>query len=141
MAAYLQWQKDNDPTRLTDTEAHISDTIQKLLSMPGTNVPSHIEPEYLKRFKHLYGWLGFHCRVSDCRRALKLYKSAQERNHHEITHNRAYQCTDCSSVPNGFKTIDSLRKHREKYHMKPEDFKLPNSLVKVNSQFLNVIDI
>ena len=131
MVAYLQWQRDNDPTRLTDTEAHISDTIQRLLSIPATNVPPHLEPECLKRFKHLYSWHGFRCRMPNCKRSLKLYGSAQERVNHEMTHDRAYKCTDCNSVSNGFKSISALRKHREKYHMKPEDFGLPSHLVNI----------
>ena len=137
--AFVQWQKENDPTRLFDTEALISEVIEKLLSISAANLLPHFEPEHLKRFKYLYGWLGLRCRLSDCRGALKLYRNSKERLNHEITHTRAYQCTDCGS--NGFKSTSALRKHREKYHMKPEDFNLPDSLVDISCLSLNIIDV
>ncbi|KAL8792044.1 MAG: hypothetical protein Q9195_005385 [Heterodermia aff. obscurata] len=84
--------------------------------------------EQLERFKRIYGWLGFHCRMSNCRRAYKLYRTEQERLDHERTHSRVYTCSYCNSAPNGFKLMSGLRKHEEKYHMKLEDFKLPDSL-------------
>ena len=139
MVVYFQWQKENDPTRLSETEAHISDAIQILLSIQATDLPSLFELEHLKRFKHLYGWLGLRCRLSNCRKALKLYRTARERLDHETTHTQAYKCTDCGS--NVFKSTSALRKHREKYHMKPEDFNLPDSLVYSSYLSLNMIDV
>ena len=79
--------------------------------------------------------------MPDCKRTLKLYDSAEGRFNHEMTHDRTYKCTDCKSVPNGFKSINALRKHREKYHMKPEDFGLPSHLVNITGKYLNMSNI
>ena len=129
LTALVQWQEKNDPTMLTQLEACNSTTIQRLLSLSITHVHSYLEPAKLQRFQRLYGWLGLRCRVLNCKGALKLYKTDKERQSHEETHTRTYSCTDCNSVPRGFKSARALRNHRETYHMKPEDFDVPQSLV------------
>ena len=128
-SAHVAWRKENDPTCLTFVETRISDATQKLLATPADQLPAHLDVESFQRFKRLYGWLGFGCRSSRCRNTNKLYGTDQERQQHEKSHIRSLRCTDCNSVPRGFKSASALRKHRESYHMKPEDFDIPHTLV------------
>ena len=128
-SAHFAWRKDNDPTCLTFIETRISNATQKLLAAPADQLPAHLDLERYQRFKRLYGWLGFRCRSSRCRNTNKLYGTDQERQQHEKSHIRSFKCTDCNSVPGGFKSASALRKHRESYHMKAQDFDIPESLV------------
>ena len=91
----------------------------------------HLAASQVQQFKRLYGSLGLRCRLSDCRKVARLYKSQPERSKHEKTHRRVHMCADCNVKPGGFKTASALRKHREAYHMKPQDFQVPDSLVSV----------
>ena len=49
---------------------------------------------------------------------------------HEKSHRQTHKCIDCDIKPCGFNSASALRKHRETYHMKPEDFTVPESLVR-----------
>ena len=128
-SAHVAWREENDPTCLTFVETRISDATQKLLATPVDQLPAHLKVERFQRFKRLYGWLGFGCRSSRCRNTNRLYGTDQERQQHEKSHIRGFRCTECNSVPGGFRSASALRKHRESYHMRPEDFDIPHALV------------
>lgn len=127
--AHFAWRKEHDPTSLSFVEGQVSDAIQELLATSADRLPAHLDLERFQRFKRLYGWLGFRCRSSKCRNTNKVYTTDAQRQHHEKAHSRIFKCADCNSIPKGFKSTTALRKHRESYHMKPEDFIIPQSLV------------
>ena len=92
-------------------------------------MPSHLNGADLRRFKQIYGLMGFRCRNSNCRTTPKFYKTDQERKTHEESHRKSYNCMDCDERPGGFSSASALRKHRETYHAKPEDFEVPRAVV------------
>ena len=126
---HTQWRIDHDPTHLTQVGNLISNAIHKLLAIPPENVPFHLDGADLRRFKQIYGLMGYRCRNSHCRSVSKFYKTDQDRVTHEKSHRKSYNCTDCNVKPGGFSSPSALRKHRETYHAKPEDFEVPSYIV------------
>lgn len=118
----LEWHHKHDPTYLSYVEARVSSIIHKLHGLRDSDIPSHISVEELHRFKRLYNALGFHCRYLICN---AVFPTEEQRQQHESTHIRWYKCLDCDFSARGFTSCVKLRKHREKYHMVPEDFDTP----------------
>lgn len=118
----LEWYHTHDPTYLSYVEARVSSIIHKLHGMRDSDIPSHISVEELHRFKRLYNALGFHCRYLICN---AVFPTEEQRQQHESTHIQWYKCLDCDFSARGFTSCVKLRKHREKYHMVPEDFDTP----------------
>ena len=129
-SAQLQWNKDNEPTFLTEVHTRLSEAIQNLLSLPLEKLSPNLDKIDVLRFKRLYGSLGLRCRHSSCRTVTRTYKTDKERQTHEKTHELIHRCTECDEKPGGFSSAYVLRKHRETYHMQLEDFEVPKSLVR-----------
>ena len=125
----IQWQIDHDPTHLNQVAKMVSDAVHDLLANSLDQVPSHLNGADFRRFKQIYGLMGFRCRNSNCRTTSKFYKTDQERVTHEKSHRKSYNCTDCNVKPGGFSSANTLRKHKETYHAKPEDFEVPRAVV------------
>ncbi|MCJ1426374.1 hypothetical protein MMC29_004277 [Sticta canariensis] len=127
--ARLEWHSKHDPTYLSYVKGRVSEIIQRLQGMKDADVPGHINVEELHRFQKLYNALGFHCRYLTCTCPSAVFASEQQRQQHESTHIRLYKCLDCDFSARGFTSSAKLRKHREKYHMRPEDFNIPQQIM------------
>ena len=125
----IQWKIDHDPTHLNQVAKLVSDAVYDLLEISPDKVPSHLDGADLRRFKHIYGLMGFRCRDSTCRTTPKFYKTDQERKAHEKSHRKSFNCMDCDERPSGFSSASALRKHRETYHAKLEDSEVPGYIV------------
>ena len=140
----LEWHHTHDPTYLSYVEARVSSIIKKIHGIRDSDIPSHISVEALHRFKRLYNALGFHCRYLICN---AVFPTEEQRQQHESTHIRWYKCLDCDFSARGFTSRVKLRKHRERYHMVPEDFDTPlqvldtAALVRPTSKSLRVADL
>ena len=129
IVARLEWHSKHDPTYLSYVEGRVSEIIQRLQGMKDADVPGHITVEELHRFKKLYNALGFHCRYLTCTCPSAVFASEQQRQQHESTHIRFYKCLDCDFSARGFTSKATLGKHREKYHMRPEEFNIPQQIM------------
>lgn len=112
----------NDQTYLSLVQQRLREVTERLLRLDRSALPSHIR---MSDYTAFVARFGFNCRMHGCTRS---FSSVEERISHELSHNASYPCLQCDFSGRGFRSKEILRKHTQRYHMSPEDFKIPESL-------------
>ncbi|KAL8631318.1 hypothetical protein Q9189_003001 [Teloschistes chrysophthalmus] len=119
-----KWMLSHDSTYFSLIDKRLREVTERLLKFDRSALPSHIHINEYDAFVARFH-LGFACRTYGCTQS---FASAQERDHHELLHTTSFVCLRCDFSPKGFKSRQALKIHTEKYHMSPDDFKVPQSL-------------
>ena len=117
-----QWRLAKDETFLSLIEVRLCNLTERLLMMQSSQLPSHIDENDFKQFVSRY---RISCRYQDC---CFQCDTIQERDSHEMSHALSFPCLQCDFSGRGFRSRRDLEKHRQKYHMSPEDFEIPDDL-------------
>jgi len=112
----------NDQTYLSLVQQRLREVTERLLRLDRSALPFHVRESDYNAFVARF---GFSCRVHGC---IHSFSSVESRNSHELSHNASYPCLQCDFSGRGFKSKEILRKHTQRYHMSPEDYKIPESL-------------
>lgn len=123
-----QWQLETDETYLSLIDNRLNTITERLLMLDSSQLPLHIDKSDYQHFKSRF---SFSCRFLDCHQC---YDSIEDRNSHEASHVPSFPCLSCDFSGRGFRTRKDLEKHTQKYHMSPEDFKIPSDLLAVHGQ-------
>ena len=117
-----QWRLAKDETFLSLIDSRLCSLTERLLVMQTSQLPSHIDENDFKQFISRNKYM---CRFQGCNHRCD---TVQERNSHEVSHVLSFPCLQCDFSGRGFRSRQDLEKHTQKYHMSPEDFKIPDDL-------------
>ncbi|KAG4441376.1 hypothetical protein IFR05_003133 [Cadophora sp. M221] len=115
-----------DPTVLSQI-LHQYYTITEFLIETPENGISGIDSTLVRSFKDIYGDSALLCRYRPCPRASVGFSRVRDRDKHESSHTRKFECEDasCEFRGSGFSTKSALQKHTQTYHRKRDDIVLP----------------
>ena len=116
------FQLQHDETYLSLINQRLREIEERILSMDRCTLPPHISKAAHDAFIARY---GFSCRKHECD---STFPNALERDTHELSHSITFPCLQCDFSGIGFRNKETLNRHMQKYHMSPEDFKVPDSL-------------
>ena len=127
-----KWQSETDETHLSFINARLISITEGLLTLKLPDLPSHIEESDFKNFRSRF---SFPCRFLGCHRH---YDLIGDREKHEASHVPSFSCLQCDLFSvRGFRARKDLEKHTQRYHMSPEDFTVPTSLLAIRGKPCN----
>ncbi|KAI8631011.1 hypothetical protein F5Y19DRAFT_483660 [Xylariaceae sp. FL1651] len=113
---------DDDPTKLTEAYLRYRATLESLLdgTFPIDSLTGRINSHEMRDFKCRQG-SPYLCHWTGCIRSWAGFDNADERNHHEASHQQSYRCREqgCGIV---FASQQQLRIHKRSYHMQESDW-------------------
>ncbi|KAH7343012.1 hypothetical protein BKA65DRAFT_587311 [Rhexocercosporidium sp. MPI-PUGE-AT-0058] len=117
---------ERDPTVLSQI-LHQYHTITEFLIESSENGISGIDATIVRSFKDTYGHSALLCRYRPCPRTSVGFSRVRDRDKHESSHTRKFECEDasCEFHESGFSTKSALQKHTQMYHRKLDDTVLP----------------